>query len=236
MSDNNVQKLDVVYECDELIAINKPHGLLVHRTPLAADADEFALQILRDQIGLRIYPVHRLDRKTSGVLLFAKSQATNSALQQLFRERKVVKSYLAIVRGFIDPSGIINYPLRNETKTQEAQTAFTRSEKFELDIPSGKFNTSRYSSVELKPITGRHHQLRKHLAHIFHPIIGDRPHGCNKQNRIWKERFGLTEMLLHAGSLSFEFPSSNPVVIVAPRSEPFERSLNMLRQQNQIEV
>ena len=121
----NDGQLDIVYEDDSLVAINKPHGLLIHRTPMAKDAKVFALQMLRDQIGIKVYPTHRLDRKTSGVLLFAKNPETNSNIQKLFRERKVAKTYVAIVRGYSDPSGIIDYPLRSPSdKLQEASTTY----------------------------------------------------------------------------------------------------------------
>lgn len=224
--------LDIIFENDHLIAINKPHGLLVHRTKLANDAEEFALQLLRNQLGQRVYPAHRLDRKTSGVLLFTKTPAANTTMQALFRERKVRKIYKALVRGFIPASGTIDYAIGENRKVQNAKTHYKRIRQFELNIPSGKHSTSRYSLVELIPETGRHHQLRKHLAHIFHPIIGDRPHGCNKQNRIWKTHFGMTNMLLHAESLEFEFPGSGTIHIVAEMSKEFQKALNMLNKNN----
>ncbi len=202
---------------------------MVHRTRIALDAEEFALQILRDQIGQRVYPTHRLDRKTSGVLLFAKDEATNAQVQQLFRERKVKKIYTAIVRGFAPEAGLIDYPLGEKDKIQEAQTRFRRIQTFEIPVPFGKFETSRYSLVELYPFTGRFHQIRKHMAHIFHPIIGDRPHGCNKQNKLWKEKFGMMTMLLHAEQLEFEFREGELICIGAPKQEEFEGVLKLLR-------
>ena len=224
--------LEILFENEELVAINKPHGLLVHPTRMAIDATEFALQLLRDQLGQRVYPVHRLDRKTSGVLLFAKSSEVNSKLQQLFQERKVKKTYQAIVRGFLEPEGTINYTLTDERRgEQPAITDFRLIKHFEIPVPLGKFSTSRYSLVELIPHTGRYHQLRKHMAHIFHPILGDRPHGCNKQNRLWKEKFEMTTMLLHASSLEFAFPSHNLIRIEAKRGEEFERVLEILKRQ-----
>ena len=224
--------LEIIYETDELVAINKPHGLLVHRSKIAADADEFAVQLLRDQIGQWVYPVHRLDRKTSGVLLFAKSKEVNSAIQMQFQNRLVHKTYVAIVRGYMVAEGTIDYPLKKGNKTQDALTHYRCIERFELNIPSGKFSTSRYSLVELKPVTGRFHQLRKHLAHCLHPIIGDRPHGCNKQNRLWKEHFGMTTMLLHARSLVFEFPISNKIILTATNSLQFQNAYELLKARN----
>ena len=199
--------LQILYQDDYLVAINKPHGLLVHRSPIAADASEFAVQLLREQIGQKVYPVHRLDRKTGGVLLFALNEQVNSQLQQAFMNKEVSKKYLAIVRGFTPEKGTIDYPLTTDDgKTQDAVTHFRTQQQFEIPVPSGKFETSRYSLVEVTPETGRMHQIRKHFAHIFHPIIGDRPHGCNKQNKLFLEKWNMNTMLLHASELQFTHP------------------------------
>ncbi len=224
--------LEVIFESEDLIAINKPHGLLVHRTKIARDANVFALQLLRDQTGMKLYPVHRLDRKTSGVLLFAKSVEVHKQVRQLFETRKVQKTYLAILRGFAPSKGIINYSLTHENKIQEAITHYECLEYFEIPVSSGKYPTSRYSLVKLCPETGRFHQLRKHMAHILHPIIGDRPHGCNKQNRFWKERFNMTYMLLHASQLSFQSLNNSYIFISAFPSSQFVRVLTILRDAN----
>ena len=217
--------LEIIFEHEFLIAINKPHGLLVHRSPYARDVQEFALQRLRDQVGYRVYPVHRLDRKTSGVLLFAKSPEMNTYLQGLFQQRKVHKTYIAWVRGFIPEQGEINYPLEVEGKFQEAITHYQLIRHIEIPFPYGKHATSRYSLVKLQPITGRFHQLRKHMAHIHHPIIGDRPHGCNKQNKLWKEQFGLTTMLLHAQKLRFPWRDKENIDIEADFQPEFKQVL-----------
>ncbi len=223
--------LEILYESDHLIAINKPHGLLVHRSPIAKDATEFALQKVRRIVGKRVYLIHRLDRKTSGVLLFAKDPETNETLQSQFRERKVLKEYQAIVRGHISSEGIIDYALSHEDKTKAAVTHYQSLQHFEIPIASGGFPSSRYSLVKLIPKTGRHHQLRKHLAHINHPIIGDRPHGCNKQNKLWKEKFGMTKMLLHALNMSFEFQGKE-INVQAPFSIEFSDTLQYLNTAN----
>ena len=223
-----VKQIEIIFENDQLIAVNKPHGLLVHRTAMARDATEFALQIVRDQIGMRVYPAHRLDRKTSGVLLFSKNETTNREIQALFREGRVLKHYHALVRGFTDDQGSIDYPLETRGKKKEAITNYHTLARYELPISMGKFQTSRYSLVEIKPESGRFHQIRKHFAHIFHPIIGDRPHGCNKQNRMWKENFGMTTMLLHARSLWIPYSDSEMIDIHASYSREFERGLNIV--------
>jgi len=203
----------------------------VHRSRIARDVKVFALQLLRDQIGAMVFPAHRLDRKTSGVLLFAKSRLLNNELQALFREQKFHKYYVAIVRGFIPEKGIIDYPLRVDDKVQEAQTAYQLLKQYEIDLPFGKFNSSRYSLVGLRPQTGRFHQLRKHMAHLRHPIIGDRPHGCNKQNRLWKDQFEMTTMMLHAKRLEFDWIDGTKVRIEADYSSEFKRSLKILENQ-----
>ncbi len=225
-------ELDIIYETDDLIAINKPHGLLVHRSKIADDVKVFALQLVRDHVGHFVHPVHRLDRKTSGVLLFAKSREVNSRIQTQFQEHKVNKTYLALVRGYTPDELTIDYPLTVEDKTQDAETYFRTLERFEIDVPFGKFQTSRYSLVEVKPSTGRFHQIRKHMKHIFHPILGDRPHGCNKQNRLWLEKFGLTKMMLHAQYLGCEFPDGKPIEITASKSKEFIRIEQLLRTGN----
>ncbi|WP_426790010.1 pseudouridine synthase [Sphingobacterium sp. WOUb80] len=222
--------LEILYEDDSIVAINKPHGLLVHRSSIARDASEFALQLLRDQLGKTVYPAHRLDRKTGGILLFSLNKETDQYLQKSFQERQIDKKYLALLRGFAPTEGLIDYPLkRDDGTTQEAQTSFRLLAQSELDIPFGKFPTSRYSLVEATPITGRMHQLRRHFAHIFHPIIGDRPHGCNKQNKFWKETYQMDTMLLHASELTFKHPLSGEYVHLKAALQPdFIRVLELL--------
>ena len=222
--------LDILYRDEYLIAINKPHGLLVHRSSIAADVEEFALQMLRDQIGVKVNPVHRIDRKTGGVLLFAFDKAVEIAMQQQFMENKVSKKYLAIVRGHTPDSEEIDYPLRKENGTeQEAFTAYTTLKRAELEVPFGKHATSRYSLVEVIPQTGRMHQIRKHMSHIFHPIIGDRTHGCNKQNKLFKEQWEMTTMLLHASHLNFVHPITQQIInIDAPLQDEFKRVIQIM--------
>lgn len=223
--------LEIIYKDDYIVAINKPHGLLVHRSSIARNASEFALQLLRDQIGRHVYPVHRLDRKTGGVLLFALDEDTHKQMQKQFAENKVKKTYLAIVRGYSDDQGEIDYPLkRDDGKLQDAITLYKTLQSTEIDLPFGKFSTSRYSLVEVNPQTGRMHQIRKHFAHILHPIIADRPHGCNKQNKLFKATFNMSTMLLHASSIKFTHPiTENTIFISAPLHSEFERMLSILK-------
>ena len=223
--------LEILYHDPDLIAINKPHGLLVHPSYIARDVEEFAMQMLRDQVGQHVYPVHRLDRKTGGVLLFALNKETDRAMQMQFSNKQVSKKYLAVVRGYTPDELLIDYPLAKENGTlQEAKTYFRTLQKAELDIPFGKHATSRYSLIEANPETGRMHQLRKHFAHIFHPIIGDRPHGCNKQNKFWLEKFSMNTMMLHASELEFIHPTRQETVhITANIHEEFNRVFDLLK-------
>ncbi|EDM33881.1 tRNA pseudouridine synthase C [Pedobacter sp. BAL39] len=222
--------LNILYEDEHLIAINKPHGLLVHRSSIANDAKEFALQLLRDQVNKHVSPVHRLDRKTGGILLFAFDKEAEIAMHQQFQNGEVTKKYMAILRGHAPDQMDINYPLAKENGTiQEAFTSFVTLDRAELAVPFGKHETSRYSLVEASPTTGRMHQLRRHFAHIFYPIIGDRKHGCNKQNRFFKEQWGMTTMLLHASALEFTHPvTKRKIFISAPLNDEFERMMTLM--------
>lgn len=213
-----MQDLTIVYRDEHLIAINKPHGLLVHRSSIARDVEEFALQKLRDQIGETVYLTHRLDRKTGGVLLFALNEKCNVLMQKQFANHEIDKNYWAIVRGYTPDEDTIDYPLKKENgRYQDAVTHFVTLQKTALNIVLGKHATSRYSWVSVTPKTGRMHQIRKHFAHIFHPIIGDRPHGCNKQNKFFKDNWGMDTMLLHARKITFKHPIDAKVVeITAP--------------------
>ena len=223
--------LEILFQDKDIVAIHKPHGLLVHRSPIAADASEFAIQLLRAQIDQMVYPVHRIDRKTSGVLLFALNKIAERALQIQFDQKKVYKSYLSILRGFVPDKGTIDYPLKNEKEViQDAITHYTTLQKTEIPLALGKHSTSRYSLILAEPETGRMHQLRRHFAHIFHPILGDRPHGCNKQNKLWLETYAMNTMMLHAYSLRFEHPvTGKNLTITSAPSEEFKRVSEILK-------
>ncbi len=224
-------RLEIIYQDAYLVAINKPNGLLVHRSRIASQETVFAMQLLRDQLKKRVYPVHRLDRKTSGVLVFAFSSEMAKLIQQSFKEQILRKKYLAIVRGWFPGAIEVDYPLTNDRgKTQDAVTFFRALKRTELPIPFGQHLTSRYSLIEACPKTGRMHQIRKHLNHLRHPIIGDRPHGCNKQNRLFKERWGMTTTLLHAAELHLPHPVSGEMLTLkAPLNSEFERMQEVLK-------
>ena len=202
--------LEVLFEDEELVVINKPAGLLVHKTALAYGEEENALIQLRDQIGSWVAPVHRLDRATSGCLLFAKNEQVLPSLKSLFMDRAIEKRYLCIVRGIpAQKEGLIDHPLTSERsgKLQEAQSRYRVLEESEQPFDStGRYPTSRYSLLEVELLTGRTHQIRRHLAHIRHYILGDRKHGDNKQNTFFETHFGLQNLLLHSWKLDFTHP------------------------------
>lgn len=248
--------LELLYQDDHCVAINKPAGMLVHRSWLDRHETQFVLQTLRDQLGQYVYPIHRLDRPTSGVLLFGLSSASARLLCAQFDSKQVQKTYLAIVRGYLtldgQTSGLIDYPLTQildkiadkpslQALTQsDDQQAFELEEKFR-DNPvltmvqpaqtqwqclatteqpfqaRSRYPTSRFSLATLTPITGRKHQLRRHMKHVFHPIIGDTSYGDHHQNRAIREHIGVHRLMLHAHTLSFnELSGNSRVDITAP--------------------
>lgn len=210
--------LEIIYQDEYFVAVNKPAGMLVHRSWLDKHETQFVMQTLRDQIGQHVFPLHRLDRPTSGVLVFGLSSEIASKTMPMFAEHQMVKTYLALVRGWIEEGGRLDYPLKVEldkiadkfaTQDKEPQSAVTDYQplaKVELPLSTGRFPTSRYALVELKPLTGRKHQLRRHLKHLKHPIVGDTSHGDGKHNRLFRDNFDCHRLMLHAARLEFEHP------------------------------
>ncbi|MFT2011067.1 pseudouridine synthase [Pontibacter sp. 13R65] len=212
-------ELELIYEDEHYVAINKPNGLLVHRTRIAEEKKEFALQLLRDQLGYRLYPLHRLDRGTSGVLLFSKSPEAAAPVVKAFEEQQTNKTYLAIVRGYTAEAETIDNPIKPDKDhkhkaPQDAVTHYSRLATVELPIPVGRYSTSRFSLVQVKPETGRMHQIRKHFAHIRHYIIGDKRHGDWRQNLMFLEELKSPYLLLHAAELQFWHPFLEKEVIL----------------------
>lgn len=208
--------IKIIFRDDHYIAVDKPAGMLVHRSRIAEGEKVFLLQTLRDQIGQWVYPVHRLDRPTSGVILFALSSEAARRMCTVFEQRTVSKEYLAIVRGYTEESGYIDYALKEEPHL-EAQAAITDYERLatvELPIPVGRYNTARYSLVRVKPLTGRMRQIRKHFHHIFHPLIGDTSHGEGRHNRLFREHFDCQRLLLHARRLTLPHPISGELLTI----------------------
>ncbi|POY41791.1 tRNA pseudouridine(65) synthase TruC [Avibacterium endocarditidis] len=227
--------LNILYQDEYLVAVNKPAGMLVHRSWLDRHETQFVMQTLRDQIGQHVFPIHRLDRPTSGVLLFALNGEIAKLLCEQFEQKQVEKSYLAVVRGYVTRQGRIDYPLKvqldkiadkfaqQDKAPQEAITDYEGLKTVEMLYGVGRYQTSRYSLVKLIPQTGRKHQLRRHLKHIFHPILGDTQYGDLHQNRALTEHTGVQRLMLHAETLAFIHPiTKNRLKITAPLDEQWQ--------------
>lgn len=223
--------LKILYQDDHYIAVYKPAGLLVHRTGLARESDA-ALQRLRDQLGRVVYPVHRLDRATSGVLLFALAREAMTRLMAQFEAGEVSKSYIAVVRGFTPGQGCIERPLKTakaSERTQPARTDYRRLGTAELPIPVARYPAARYSLVEVFPRTGRYHQIRRHFNGISHPVVGDTTHGDSEHNRLFRRHFECHRLLLLARTLEFEHPyTGKPVAITAEPDAGWRELLQQL--------
>ena len=223
------------------MAINKPAGLLVHRSRIDVAAEEFAVQKLRDQIGRLVFPVHRIDRPTSGVLLFALSPDTARSISLQFANRDVKKSYLAIVRGHTpenrrwDEALVEKHDRMTDAKArevkpaQDAVTEFRRLDSWTVPFSTGKYPHSRYSLVEASPLTGRKHQLRRHFNHMAHPIVGDTTYGDRRHNRLFREQSGVHRLCLVAKRLIFTHPVRKVLVEIEADTGPiFEDALSWL--------
>lgn len=230
------EPLQILHLDDDCVAINKPPGLLVHRTSVDRQARRFAMQMLRDQLGQLVYPTHRLDKATSGVLVFGLTSASARAITEQFAARTTRKTYLALVRGFTADRGTLDAPLRDmadaksttrlhETE-REAITEFRTTSQYELPVSDDRHPTSRYSLIELMPKTGRRHQIRRHLKHAAHPIVGDTTHGDHRHNKRWRLHFSLDRMLLAAVQLCLSHPTSGEqLTLVAEPGSEFSRIL-----------
>lgn len=217
-------QLEILYQDDVLVAVNKPAGMLVHRSWLDTHETQFVMQTLRDQIGQHVYPVHRLDRPTSGVLLFALSREVANLLCVQFENKQVEKHYLAIVRGYLIGQQRIDYPLKvqldkvadkfaqTDKIPQEAITDYIGLATVEMPYAVKKYDTTRYSLVRLIPHTGRKHQLRRHMKHIFHPILGDTQYGDLHQNRALTQHTQVQRLMLHAECLIFTHPITKQIL------------------------
>ena len=219
--------MEILYRDEHLVAVHKPPGLLVHRSPIDRHETRFALQEVRDLLGRRVFPVHRLDKPTSGVLLFALDPGAARRMVDAFAVGSVTKTYLAVVRGSMPAEGVIDHPLTEEPDRlapggvgaekkapQSAITAYRRLAEVELPVAVGRYPSSRYSLVALSPRTGRRHQLRRHLKHLFHPIIGDTNYGEGRHNRFFRDEFHMSRLLLHAAELTIPHPETGASVTV----------------------
>jgi len=224
--------LEIIFQDERLVAVNKPSGLLVHPSLVDRRETRCAMKLLRDQLGRWVYPLHRLDKPTSGVLLFALDRETARGMSEQFEHQRVRKRYLAVVRGYTEPRGRIDHPLREQLdkmsdrrarQDKEPQTAVTdyrRLATVELPYRVDRYPTSRYSLLELYPKTGRKHQIRRHLKHIAHPVVGDTTHGKGRHNRLFLERFGSGRLLLAAVEMEFLHPDDDRTVRLAAPLDP----------------
>ncbi len=218
--------LEILYQDEYFVAVDKPAGLFVHRSYMDRDEIYFALQLVRDQVGQYVYPLHRLDRPTSGVLLFALTKDVARAMGQAFTNNTIQKTYYALTRGHLISDGLIDYALKEkldklgdknvsrDKDPQQAVTGYQSLHTATLPIALGKFPSVRYSLIKLMPKTGRRHQIRRHLAHLRHPIIGDINYGDNKQNPFFIEHFGFKRLMLVAKSLAFTHPVSKEEILI----------------------
>ncbi len=215
--------LQILFRDEHYIAIHKPANILVHRSWLASRDRRFVLQELRDQIGQRVYPVHRLDRATSGVLIFALTPAAGQRLSARFEAGEVAKDYLAVVRGWADTAGVIDHPVRDRDQggaPREAVSRYRRLARIELPFAVDRYPSSRYSLVAVQPQTGRRHQIRQHFKHLSHPLLGDTTYGNGRHNRFFREHFAIHRLLLLARQLAFEHPDSGERIVIGAAPEP----------------
>lgn len=231
--------LTILYQDDHLVAIDKPSGWLVHRSNLDRHESRIAVQAVRDQIGQYVYPVHRLDKGTSGVLIFALDAQTNRELGEQLARHQVSKTYRAIVRGWPPAEGRIDHALRSvddeyedatsRPEAWQAVTEYRRLATVELPYRVDRYPTSRYALVSLNPMTGRRHQLRRHLKHISHPIIGDATYGKGRHNRLFQSEFGCDRLLLACVEMAFTHPAHGQrISIAAPIGDQFARVVGRL--------
>lgn len=231
--------LTEVYRDESLLVVHKPAGLLLHRSPIDRHETEFALQYARAlNNGAHVYPVHRLDRPTSGILVFARDPESARRLGQAMMAGQVHKTYLAMVRGWPAAGGVIDHPLREEPDDRrhkgreqplrQARTWFRTLATTEIPVAIETYPTSRYALVELHPETGRRHQLRRHMKHISHPIIGDANHGRGRHNRYFAQRFGQGRLMLAATRMQFRHPQNGRwMVLEAAPEAGFRRVLEI---------
>jgi tRNA pseudouridine65 synthase len=223
--------LEILYKDQYIVVINKPSGLLVHKSMIDRHEIYYAMKILRDQLGQWVYPIHRLDKPTSGVLLFALDSQTARVMSEQFRSHTIEKKYIAVVRGYTEEEGIIDHALKEkldkisdkkakkDKEAQEAITYYKRLATVEIDKPVGRYDKTRYSLVELSPKTGRKHQLRRHMKHISHHILGDTKYGRGEHNKFIRSEYAIHRLLLHCTSLKVEHPYSGEILLFEAKAD-----------------
>jgi len=214
----------ILYQDAHFLAINKPPDILVHKTKIANQYNTSVVDMLKTQLPKRAYPIHRLDRRTSGVLLFAFNTKEIPLVQKQFQDNSIEKKYVAILRGYAAEEGFVDYAIKTELDPvlRPAQTSFRRLATTELPIPVSRYSTARYSLVELTPHTGRTHQLRRHAEHLRHPILGDRKYGDRHHNRMLNNHLNIYTMMLTAYRLVFTHPfTQERIALHAPLHPDF---------------
>lgn len=232
-SQPHVDSIQIIYEDDHLLVVNKPNNFLVHESHYARNIQEpTLLDKLAEQFNDPFYPVHRLDRKTSGILLFARKKEFVAEIQRLFTDNRIDKIYYAILRGFVSEKFTVDSPVKNND-TGMYKDALTHGEclqQIELPIPVHPYDASRYSMVKLMPQTGRMHQLRIHMNKISHPIIGDYKYGDRFHNRMFETNYNCHYMFLHARALNFEHPfTGKPLSLIADFPNDWNIMLNRFK-------
>ncbi len=195
---------------EQIVVVDKPAGMPVHRSRMVADEEVYLIDRVREQVPGPLHLIHRLDRGTSGVVLIGRNAEVAGVLGRQFMQRDVAKTYLAVCRGWPAESGEIDYPLPGVRENSERKPALTRWRRLhviEVPIAINRYPQQRYSLVEVSPETGRYRQIRRHFAHLRHPLIGDTSHGRTEHNRLYKQHFGVHRMLLHAWRLAFTHPA-----------------------------
>lgn len=210
-----MNEVEILFADEALVVVDKPSGLFVHRTALDASVEDCLLQRVRDAVGGRVHAVHRLDRGTSGLVLFARSPGFAASLSAQFEAGSVAKRYLAIVRGHPAAEGRIDHPLvpidpdgnrLRHLPSQAALTEFRTLAAVELPVAVDRYPSARYALLELSPQTGRRHQIRRHLKHLAHPIIGDATYGKGVHNRFVAAQTGVARLLLACTGIGIEHP------------------------------
>lgn len=224
--------LPLLYADEALAVVDKPAGLMLHASPMARGERDFLLDRLRRQLGRPVHAAHRLDRATSGCVLLAFDPAVAAALGAQFMARTVAKTYLAVCRGWPEEDVVVDHPLDGGPGKPERKPALTRFRRLataELPIAVPPHATARYALVQGAPETGRWRQIRRHLKHVDHHLIGDTSHGDGRHNRVFRQHLGVHRMLLHAWTLTFVHPhEGRPVTVEAPLDAAFRRALAQL--------
>ncbi len=241
--------LPILYSDESYLAINKPSGLLIHRSVIDKQETVNAVEMLQEQLGKKVYIVHRLDKPTSGVVLFALSKEAARKGADAFASQHVKKTYLAVVRGYADDQGTVDSPLsdvadrlldkrkKRNNNLRPAVTDFRRLSRIELPVMISRHPKSRYSLLEVHPQTGRMHQIRRHLKRVHNPVVGDTKHGDHKHNHYFRDHLDCPRLLLASTELIFPHPFlEKQITITAPLDAVYISLLKRFNWQDDIPV